>query len=339
MVLILSEDDVRHAIRMVDAVALIEDALRLHANGDTTVLPRVSLPVPESAGMFRIMAASVPKIGVFGLKTLTGYPGRRMPGHTYFGILLFDSASGALRAVIAANHLTGVRTGAATGVAAKYLARQSACRLGVIGAGVQAKFQVAAMIAVRSVSEVRIFDIDPAKAVAFAREIEAEYQTSAVAVISPRRAVEGSDLLVAVTTSREPVVKGEWLEPGMHVSGVGANTALKRELDGIAFARSKVVVDFAEQALQEAGDLQEAIRTGAITADHIYAELGDVVTGRKAGRSSDTEITLFKSVGVAVEDIMTANFVYEQALSAGLGHHLAFDGAASVPAAVLPTHR
>lgn len=318
---------------MADGVRLIEDVLRFHANGETTLLSRVSLAVPDSAGMFRIMAANVPSIGVFGLKTLTGYPGRRMAGHTYFAVLLFDGATGALRAVIAANFLTGVRTGAASGVAAKYLSRQDARCLGLIGAGVQAKFQVAAHMAVRELAYVKICDLDPVKAMAFAREVEAEFGIRAVTVESAQQAVEGSDLVVAVTTSREPVVKGEWLEPGMHVSGVGANAPTKRELDGTAFARSRLVVDFAEQTLQEAGDLQDAIRTGAITADHIHAELGDIITGRRSGRENDQEITLFKSVGVAVEDIATASFVYEQAVAAGLGRSLEFDGGVSAAAA------
>lgn len=333
MVLTLSEQDVQRAISMADGVRLIETAFRHHANGETTVLPRVSLAVPDAAGMFRIMAASVPSVGVFGLKTLTGYPGRRLAGQTYFAILLFDVTTGALCAVIAANFLTGIRTGAASGVAAKYLSRPDARRLGIIGAGVQAKFQVAALMEVRRLAQVKVFDLDRVRAATFARDIESEFGSRAVVVESARQAVEGSDLVVAVTTSRETVVRGEWFEPGMHVSGVGANAPAKRELDGMAFARSKVVVDFTEQALQEAGDLQEAVRTGAITVEHIHAELGDVLTGRKGGRANDEEITLFKSVGVAVEDIATASFVYERALAAGIGRSLEFDGATSVSAA------
>ncbi len=184
MVLMLSEQDVRRAIKMADSVRLIEDVLRFYANGETTLLPRVSLTVPDSAGMFRIRAANVPAIGVFGLKTLTGYFRTPDGGYTYFAILLFNSATGALRAVMAANFLTGVRTSAASGVAAKYLSRPDAWSLGIIGAGVQAKFQVAALMALRKLPHVKIFDIDPVSATAFAREVEAEFETRAITVES-----------------------------------------------------------------------------------------------------------------------------------------------------------
>ena len=172
---------------------------------------------------------------------------------------------------MAGNRLTGIRTGAATGVAAKYLSRSDARILGVIGAGVQARYQIAALKEVRPVTEVRVFDVDSARARILAQEIELDLQIAAHAVGHPREAVAECDLVVTVTSAREPVLDGRWLEEGSHLSGVGSNTPVKRELDGSAFQRSRIVVDFADQALQEAGDLQAALKTGAIQKDAIAA--------------------------------------------------------------------
>jgi ornithine cyclodeaminase/alanine dehydrogenase-like protein (mu-crystallin family) len=319
MVLVLSEADVRQALTMADGIRVVEDAFRDHANGNTLLLPRASYNVPGNRGAFRIMSAILPTDGSFGLKTLTGYPGLRVAGETYFVVLLFETTTGALRAILAANHLTGIRTGAATAVAAKYLAREDASVLGIFGTGVQARHQVAALMEVRPLRLVKVFNLDRAKASAFANQIENDIGAQVRVADSPQSTVAGSDLVVTATSSLEPVFSGDWLEEGTHVSGVGANSPTKRELDGTSFQRSKVVVDFRQQTLEEAGDLQAAIRTGAIAADGIHAELGEVVTGRKEGRSNSREITLFKSVGVAVEDIAVAAFVYQRAKATGLG--------------------
>ncbi len=328
MVRVLSEADVARAISMAEGVRLVEEAVRQYAEGQATLLPRVSLDLPGNGGAFRVMSASMPGIGAFGLKTLTGYPGKRVLGETYFAILLFSAENGALRAVMAAGHLTGIRTGAATGVAAKFLAREHAKVLGIFGAGVQAKQQVAALVAVRPISHIKIFDLDRTKAEGLARHASETFGVAARVVVNAQEAVAGSDLVVTATTAREPVFCGEWLEEGTHVSGVGANTPAKRELDAVTFQRSKIVVDFKDQALEEGGDLREALKSGSIRLDDVYAELGEIVTGRKTGRANDREITLFKSVGIAVEDIAAAAYVFEQAESRGLGTPMAFDGEA-----------
>lgn len=319
MVLVLSESDVCQAITMADGVRLLEQSMIQHAAGETMLLPRVSLDLPNGGGAFRVMSAAMPMLHSFGLKTLTGYPGKRLKGETYFVLLLFSTETGALRAVIAAEYLTGLRTGAATGVAAKYLAREEASVLGIFGAGAQAKYQVAALKAVRPINEVKVFARDRERAKDFAAEVTKELGLSAHVAATRRDTIAGSDLVVTATTAREPVFQGEWLEPGTHVSGIGANTPAKRELDKDTFLRSKLVVDFKKQALAEAGDLKEALETGAINPDQVYAELGEIINGKKQGRTSDQEVTIFKSVGIAIQDIATAAFVYEQAKIKGLG--------------------
>jgi alanine dehydrogenase len=322
MILVLSETDVTSALTMADGVRLVEQALHRHATDGGAVIPRISADLPGNGGAFRVMPAILPDLGVFGLKTLTGYPGRRLPGETYFAVLLFTCESGALRAIISANRLTGIRTGAASGVAAKYLSREDSHVLGVIGAGVQARYQVAAINEVRALTEIRVFDADRAKAVAFARELEADLQVTARPVDEARAAVSGCDLVVTITTAKTPVFDGRWLEDGTHVTGAGSNTPAKRELDDVVFQRSKIVVDFKEQALIEAGDLQAALKSGAIQPDAIHAELGEIIAGSKPGRANKQEITLFKSVGMAIEDLATATFAYQRALTLGIGTQL-----------------
>ena len=318
MILLLSENDIAGILSMADGIRVVEQAFRQHADGASVAMPRVSADVPGGGGAFRVMSAILPQAGFFGLKTLTGYPGRRTPGETYFAMLLFACESGALRAIVAGNRLTGIRTGAATGVAAKYLSRPDSRVLGIVGAGTQARYQVSALREVRALSEVRVFDIDASKAEAFAREIELDFQVRARAVGQAREAVAGCDLVVTVTASKFPVIDGAWLEEGTHLSAVGSNAPAKREVDPTAFQRSRVVVDFPDQALQEAGDLIDALDAGVIRADALD-DLGEVVAGRKPGRQDNRQITLFKSVGMAIEDVATATFAYRQAMAAGIG--------------------
>jgi ornithine cyclodeaminase/alanine dehydrogenase-like protein (mu-crystallin family) len=199
--------------------------------------------------------------------------------------------------------------------------------LGILGAGVQARYQVAALLEVRPVNDIRVFDLDTGKAEEFAREIENTFAVSARAVAQARDAVAECDLVVTATAAKTPVFDGNWLEPGTHISAVGANSPAKRELDPATLRNKKIVVDFRDQVLQEAGDIQEALRSGAIQEASIHAELSEVVTGAKTGRVDGTEITIFKSVGMATEDIATASFAYKQALAAGLGTRIELDGA------------
>ena len=333
MILFLSETDVASVLSMGDCIRVLETAFLEHAHGETLLLPRFSQTLPGTAGSFRAMSAAFPKLSRYGLKTLTGFPGRRLQDEVYFAILLFDMASGALRAVISANYLTGLRTGAATGVAAKYLARDSAATLGVFGAGAQARYQVEALCAVRSVSRVNVFAPDIRKATAFAAELSDWLPVDALAVVSRREAVQGCDLVVTATTATEPVFDGEWIEEGTHVSGVGSNTPGKCELDGVCFKRSRIVVDYLEQAIHEAGDLHRALQTGAILPADVSVDLSGVLSGTAAGRTNDLQITLFKSVGMAIEDIAPAAFVYDRALRLGIGTQLdafAAAGSASV---------
>lgn len=321
MTLILNESEVRRLLTMKEGIRIVEQGFEQYARGRTTLAPRLVMKLTGDAGTFRIMAAIVPDMGGFGLKTLTGTPGKRKPDSTYFAMLYFDVATGALLAVIPATHITGIRTGAASGVATKYLAREDARTVGLFGAGFQGRNQVAAIREVRPIERVKIFDVAEAPAQALAKELEAEGVAASLAG-SPEEAVRGCDIIASATTASEPPIRGEWLEPGCHVNAVGANAPTKREVDAEAFARARVVVDFEEQVLQEAGDLMSAIESRSFAKDRIHAELGDVVIGKKKGRESRDQITLFKSVGVAIEDVAVAAWVYREAKKKGLGTNL-----------------
>lgn len=318
MALILTEREVASVLSMRDAVDLLETSFRLHAEGRTQLAPRLVMPLSGVAGNFRIMAAVIPDLGGFGLKTLTGTPGKRDPEGTYFALLYFDTETGALRAVLPGTHITGTRTGAASGVATRFLAREDAATLGLIGAGFQGRNQVAAVREVRDIRTVRVHDAVPEAAGRFAAELRAE-GLDAEAVGTAREAVAGLDVVCAATTTKTPVILADWLAPGTHVNSVGANAPVKREVEAAVFSRSRVCLDFRDQVLAEAGDLMAAIRDGEYDAEAIHAELGDVVTGAAAGRESDADITLFKSVGVAIEDVACAAFVHERAVERGLG--------------------
>lgn len=318
MALILTEREVTEVLSMKEAVRLLEESFRLHAGGRTQLAPRLVMPLAGVAGNFRIMAAVIPDMGGFGLKTLTGTPGKRAPEDTYFALLYFDTDTGALRAVMPGTHITGTRTGAASGVATRHLAREDATSLGLIGAGFQGRNQVAAVREVRNIRTVRIYDVFPEAAASCAAALAAE-GLDARPVESAEAAVRGLDVVCAATTAKEPVILADWLEPGTHVNSVGANAPVKREVEAAAFSRCRVVLDFREQVLGEAGDLMAAIRDGDFPEEAIQAELGDIVVGRDTGRDSPDDITLFKSVGVAIEDVACAAFVYDEARKRGLG--------------------
>jgi len=318
MALILKEGEVAEILTMADGVRLVEESFRLYGQRRAAVAPRLAMKLGGEAGAFRVMAASVPDLGGFGLKTLTGIPGKRKAGNTYFAMLVFDAESGALSAVLPATHLTGIRTGAASAVAAKYLARKNASRVGLLGVGVQGRAQIAGLREVRSITKVTVFDVDRERASTYASGLQQAGLDAAIAA-SAREAISGQDIVVSATTSSEPVVRGEWLEEGMHVNAVGANSPGKRELDARAFQRALLVLDYKEQVLQEAGDLMDALSSGAVGEGQIHAELSEIIVGRKPGRQTDREITLFKSVGVAFEDLAVATWVFQQARTRGVG--------------------
>jgi len=216
-------------------------------------------------------------------------------------------------------YLTAVRTGAASGVATKYLARKdSSLVVGIFGAGVQAKMQLRAVAVARKLSKALVFDISEKATYDFITEMSHKLKLQIIKADSPDQLLE-TDIICTATSAATPIFDGRNVKPGTHINGIGSHTPNARELDAEIIKRAKLVADSREACLKEAGDIMIPIADGVITKDHIYAELGEIVTGRKSGRINDKEITLFKSNGLAIQDAATAKLVYERALKAGIG--------------------
>jgi ornithine cyclodeaminase len=306
---------------MADCIEAVDAALRALARGEAVQPLRAITWLPDRSGLLGTMPGYLGSEEALGLKAITVMPGNAgTPFESHQGVvLLFEPRHGSLRGILDASSVTGIRTAAASAVATRALARADAGDLALLGCGVQARAHLDALAAVRAIRRVRVWGRRPERARAFA-EAEASRTGLAIAAApSAREAVVGADLVCTVTASVEPVLHGEWLAAGAHVNAVGACTPSARELDTAAVARARLFVDRRESALAEAGDLLIPIREGALDEGHIVAELGDVLLGRAAGRRSPDEVTLFESLGLAVEDLAAARFLLDRADAAGVG--------------------
>jgi ornithine cyclodeaminase/alanine dehydrogenase-like protein (mu-crystallin family) len=330
MVLVLSRRDVEASLSMAECIASQEAAFRAHAQGRAAVPARVSMPVNPHHGLFVAMPARVDMTADGGAdamvaKILTFYdqnPARlRRPAITGV-VLVHDSQNGALLAIIDAGSLTALRTAAASGLATRYLARKDTATLAVLGTGPQADAHVDAVLAVRPIREVRVLGRDRARLSTFVDRVQARTGIPTAAHESVRSAVEGADVIVTATSARDSIVSRQWISAGAHINCVGSGIPDRRELDDDTVRDAKIIVDTRESALAEAGDLLIPIARGVMTSESIHAELGEIVTGARPGRESDSEITLFKSVGVALQDAAAAARAYERAIAGGLGQRI-----------------
>jgi alanine dehydrogenase len=318
MTLHISEAEVRATLTMAMAIEAVEEISRKQSSGEVVVHPRRRFELP-GGGFFHYMAAADYAAGYIAMKQYTYSRGR-----VRFLVPLYAMATGDLLAMVEADYMGQLRTGAATGVATKYLARADARVAALIGTGGQARTQLEAIAAVRKLESVRAYGRDQARREEFAREMSERLGLTVQAVSSAAEAVRGADIVTTATTTVTPVVNGADLGHGVHLNAIGANHANKRELDEEAVASADViVVDSIEQSRQEAGDLIIAFH-GDETCWTGVKRLSEVVAGRTAGRSSDSEVTLFKSNGIASWDLAVAMKVYSAALEKGLGRELPF---------------
>jgi alanine dehydrogenase len=295
MSLVLDEAAVRRLLRMEDLIPAMARALADLSAGRVVQPVRVVLPITDHQGFFGVMPAYA---GALGAKLVSFYPSNQgIPTHHAL-IVLFRSETGEPIAIMDGRLITEMRTAAASAVATHLLARPDASVLAIIGSGVQARSHLEALRLVRSFGEVRVWS--PRNARAFAEQFGVQAMGSA------EEAVRGAHVVVAATSSTTPVLMGEWLSPGTHVNAVGATRPEWRELDDAALARARIFVDSKEAAMRESGDI--------IAAGQGFAEIGEVIAGARPGRTTADEVTLFKSVGVAVEDVVSADLVYRAAL-------------------------
>ncbi|MDG6940145.1 MAG: ornithine cyclodeaminase family protein [Nitrososphaerota archaeon] len=322
MVLLLSDEDVRSSMDMAGAMAAVRESFELLGKGRVQMPLRVSVAYPNTAGVVRLMGASIDGMGALGSKLLLGQASKRAPGLTYFVVSLFDPADGHLLAIMGANRLTQLRTGAASAVAAGYLCRKDAETVGLFGAGVQAMGQLEGLASVLEIKKVRVFSRDRGRRDDFCRSGGRLLGIDVQGVEQADSAVRGCDAVVTSTTSSEPLFSGDAVEPGTHISAVGSNNPARRELDVATIRRAKVVVDHMQQALDESGDFAIPMKQGLIRREDIHAELSELVLGTKDGRVDDSEVTLFKSVGIASEDVAVGRAVYDRAVKLGLGREV-----------------
>jgi alanine dehydrogenase len=316
MTLLLREADVRALLTMPMALEAVEESLRMQGNGELVLHPRRRLKLPDNA-LLHYMAAGDPVRGFIGMKLYTS-----VRGAASFVVPLFRSTTGEMAALIEADALGQIRTGAATGVATKYLANQNARSAGIIGTGYQARTQLEAVAAVRRLERVRAFGRDAGRRARFCSEMSARIGVAVEPVDSGEKAVCDADIVVTATSAMRIVLEGPWLSPGVHVSAIGANWAQKRELDDAAVSRADVIaVDSIEQAKMEAGDLILSFANDVSRWD-VVRELCGIVAGKTTGRTNASQITLFKSNGIATWDLAVAVRVYELAVARGMGQSI-----------------
>ncbi len=313
--LFLTEADVRRVLTMRMAIDTLEDAFRRLAEGDATQLPRRRVRTPQA--MLHTMSAGSAAYGALGAKLYT-----TTRHGAQFHIFLYDGSSGEMTAVIEADWLGQVRTGAASGLATQCMARPDATVVGVFGSGKQARTQLEAMCAVRPISEARVYSSREQHRARFAREMSERCGIRVVPVHRPEQAAMDMDILVTATNSAVPVLLGRWLSAGAHINAIGSNALTRAELDADAVARADtIVIDSIEQGQFEAGDLVAALEQGRLHWSQVH-ELAELVVGKQTGRPTPESITLFKSLGVAIEDLSVAARVLERAREAGLGRAL-----------------
>lgn len=315
--LIVSDEEVRALLPMSAALEALERIFKEAAAGTVSNMSRYRVPLMR--GSQQVMAASSAELGLTGLKTYVSSGG----GGSQMVVLLYSIETAQPVAFIAANSMGAIRTGAASGIATRYMARAEASTVGVIGSGSQARTQLAAVCAVRPIERALVYSRTQAHRESFAEEMSRELGVAVEAVDSPEAAVAEADVVCVITNAREPVVDGKAFRDGTHVNAAGSNSWMRRELDEAAVRRAElVVVDDLADAKIESGDLIWAAERRAFRWERAV-ELRDVVGGRVAGRPSPEALTLFESQGLALEDIAAGAHVYHQAIERGMGHEVA----------------
>jgi ornithine cyclodeaminase/alanine dehydrogenase-like protein (mu-crystallin family) len=325
--LVLSQSEVLELLPIKECIAVMREALLALANGNAYQPLRTIIRPPDAQGVMGLMPSYMSgERAAFGLKAicvLPGNPAKGLDSHQG-GVLLFSAETGELLAIMNASAITAIRTAAVSGVATDLLAQQGACDLALIGSGVQARSHLAAMAEVRSIKRCRIASRNFSHAQNFCEEMQKEFPFPLEASETVEAALSGADLIVTTTAAREPIVKREWISAGAHLNLVGSSTAKTREVDSETMAAVRLFVDRRESTINESGDYLLALRDGAIGPDHIRAEIGEVLKGDRPGRTSAEELTCFKSLGIGVEDLFAAEYVYRRAKEKNAGSWVSF---------------
>jgi alanine dehydrogenase len=324
MTLILNREEVISVINMNDCMDAVEKAFTELANG-TAVLPlRIGITPPDGLSLY--MPAYLKEMKALACKVVTVYknnPSKHNLPTTIGKVLLQDPETGDVKCIMDGGYLTAVRTGAASGVATKYLARKDIGQVaGIFGAGVQAKMQLKAIVLARDIKYAIVHDVIEERIDKFIKELSGELNIEIKKAKSPDEILAQADIICTATSSANPIFDGSKVKEGTHINGIGSHTPGARELDSAIVKRSKFIGDSRTACFSEAGDIMIPLKNGEITEEHFYAELGEIITGKKPGRVNAKEITLFKSNGLAVQDVAAAKMVYDKAVEKGIGKNI-----------------
>lgn len=321
-ILILDSAQIRELLPMRDCIELMADALSALARDEIFQPLRTIIRPPQARGLLGLMSAyRTGEQGAFGLKAITVFPENPAQGKDAHqgAVLLFNRETGELLALMNASEITAIRTAAVSAVATRLLAREDAKTLAIVGAGVQARTHLAALALVRSIKNVRVVARTFDHAVELAREMQPQFPFSIEPVRTNAEAVRDADLIVTATSSLEPVINKDWISAGAHINAIGTHSPNSREIDSGTMGAARIFVDRRESALNESGDYLLAAKEGVVTPESIIGEIGEILIGSKSGRTSPHEITLFKSLGLAIEDVACANYLHQKALSQSVG--------------------
>lgn len=327
-ILVVSQAEVRRLLPMSECIDVMSEALATLARGDAVLPLRTIMWLPDRRGVLGMMPSFLGGIDAVGLKVITVFPGNH--GTKYDShqgaVLLFETGNGQLVSIMDASSITAIRTAAVSGLATRLLARKDATTLAILGSGVQARTHLAAMREVRALKKIIVWSRNADHADQFARRESPRCGIDVAVASSVQEAVAEADIVCTTTASRDPILEGIWIRPGTHINAVGSSSALARELDANAMKMSRLFVDRLESTLNESGDFIIAKREGAFGDEHIVGEIGDIVLGKVQGRRTDAEITLFKSLGIGVEDLAAASHVYRKATESAVGTFVELGG-------------
>ncbi len=328
IVLIVNHKEVREYLPMRECMEIMSDTLKTLALGNAVNPLRWGIQLPDRSGILGMMPCYLSEPEVMGLKAVSVFPGNHETEYDSHqgSVMIFETKHGRLLAILDASEITAIRTAAVSGVASKLLAKESASDLAILGSGVQARSHLEAMVLARKITRVRVWSRNEENTNRFMKSESAKHEIEIEPVLTIKEAVDGADIICTTTSATEPILMGEWLAPGAHINAVGSSVKFARELDTAAVVKSRLFVDRKESTINEAGDFLFPKKEGAIDDSHIQGEIGEILLDKIEGRKSEDEITLFKSLGLAVEDIASAYHIYQKIGNDGKGTWVEFGG-------------
>ncbi len=312
--LFINKETIASLLPMHECISVMEQTFRSLASGNCIQPLRPNMPLPDKTGLLAIMPAYAGDIDVMGIKAISVFPQNKEFGFSSHQgmVLLFETKNGKLLCMADADEITAIRTPAASAVATNLLARKDAETLSIIGSGLQAERHIEAMMLIRKIKKITIWSRNETNSKVLAEEVSANYKIDINIAKNPEEAVRDMDIICTVTSSADPLVKGEWVSKGTHINAVGSSTPVARELDTATILKCKLFTDCYESIFKEAGDFIIPKNEGAIDDSHVKGEIGELLLGKKEGRTNDDDITVFKSLGLAVEDIFSVNYIYQK---------------------------